>query len=89
MALKYIVGHIGFAIFDEGQTHAHMAARMSSRPEGAGFCTIAVGYQRPDQDGLGGGEYVNVHCYGESITLGLKSRVEDEEIIQRGINTYH
>lgn len=91
--LKYIRGRIGFAIFDAGQEHAKIAATMSSLPESAGFCTIAVGYRNGavdnEEEGKGTGEeerFVSVHCFGQSVTLGLHSAEDDGEYLERQIN---
>jgi len=92
MELKYIRGRYGFAIFDAGQSHADMARGMHEKPESAGFCTVAVGYRRIELDDGGLGEeeqFVNVHCFGESMTLKLKSREEDGEEIEHEINNYY
>lgn len=79
MRLKYIVtDENAFAIFSETQTHSDMARGMWGKPVGAGFCNIA---READS------EYANVHCWGESTTLGIKSRPEDEEIINRKLKS--
>lgn len=77
MKCKYIVtNHGGFAIFDLGQTHKDIARGLYGIPVGAGMCHITA-----NSDGC-----ANVHCYGESITLKIKSRKEeDEKIINRRI----
>lgn len=88
---KYIRGQIGFAIFDMGQSHDDIARHMSSRPESAGFCTLAVGYRpnehAPETAGVEE-EFVSVYCYGESHTLKLKSREEDGAYLERQISSY-
>lgn len=77
MRLKYIVtNNNGFAIFDEGQTHAHIAKTMHGTSVGAGFCDIAR---------LADSDFANVHCYGRSVSLDLESRPEDEQIINKAI----
>lgn len=78
MDLKYIVTQYGFAIFSAGETHKKIAAGMEEKPIGAGFCRVEVidhGY----------GFIATVHCYGESVSLGIKSRPEDGEFINRRI----
>lgn len=77
MELKYIVtDQNAFAIFSTTQSHSDMVRGMWGIPVGAGYCNIA---RQADS------EYANVHCYGESVSLGLKSREEDEGIINRKI----
>lgn len=76
--LKYVVTEHGdFAIFTKLSSHNYVARGLYGRAVGAGFCTIR---QKADS------EDVNVHCYGESTTLDLVSRPEDEELINRKIN---
>ena len=83
--LKYILDECGnFAIFSESNSHSDMARSFHFKPVSAGFCTIAVGYET--KDGLHIEEKtVNVHCFGESISLKLKSRIEDGDIINEKI----
>jgi hypothetical protein len=81
MRLKYIVtdSH-SFAIFSAGEKHSDVARGLDGKPIGAGFCTIAAEADSPR---------ANVHCFGESFSLGgLKSRGEDEQLINRIINSY-
>lgn len=68
-----------FVIFSEAITHASVKSNDLSEIVGAGFCTIAVGYKDHE-------EVPNVHCFGESISLGIKSREIDEDIINEKIN---
>lgn len=78
--MKYIRGRIGFAIFDEGQTHADMARHMSSKPESAGFCTIEVENKEESST-------VSVHCWGDSVSLRIQSRGdEDGKYLEEQIN---
>lgn len=89
--MKYIRGRIGFAIFDEGQDHSKIARAMSDQPESAGMCTIAVGYETIREIGFPDTEktFVSVHCFGESSTLKLKSRPEEDgEYLERQITRY-
>jgi hypothetical protein len=73
--LKYIVtDNNSFAIFSVAQSHSDIARGMWGKPVGAGVCSIA---RKADS------EHANVHCWGESVSLKLKSREEDEEIINR------
>jgi hypothetical protein len=78
MKLKYVVtDQRHFAIFDTGQNHNEVARGLEGKPAGAGFCTIMA-----KADSV----LANVHCFGESISLGISSRDEDEEIINKKIS---
>lgn len=81
--LKYILdNHGNFAIFSCVNTHLSMARGFYRKPISAGFCTIAVGHKQEDGEEK---TMTNVHCFGESISLGLKSREEDTDIINENI----
>ena len=78
MELKYIVtSHNDFAIFSPSINHNDMARVLNGKPVGAGSCNIR---QQADSN------RVNVHCYGQSLSLHIGSREEDEEIINKNIN---
>jgi hypothetical protein len=78
--LKYIIDeHGNFAIFSDVNLHSDMAKGFHFKPVSAGFCTIDIGY-KIDTNGKEE-TIVNVHCFGESISLKLKGREEDEKII--------
>ena len=82
MRLKYIIDRSSqFAIFSESITHSEMKSRDFDQIVGAGFCTIAPGYDPQTKN-----EIVNVHCFGKSISLNIESREEDEKIINHKIN---
>ena len=82
--LKYIIdGYGNFAIFSDRNSHSDIAKGFEFKPVGAGFCNIAVGY-KIEMDGREA-RTINVHCFGESISLKLKSREEDEKIINENI----
>lgn len=67
--LKYIVDCFGnFAIFSPTAIHANVARTMHGPAAGAGFITIEI------MDGEYGGPIIT--CYGESVSLGIKSRHE-------------
>ena len=73
MRLKYIITEAnGFAMFSPESTHANVARGMEGKPVSAGFCIIDF-------------EENKVRCYGESVTLKLKSRDEDSDIITKKI----
>lgn len=82
--LKYILdGYGNFAIFSDKNSYEDMARGFHFKPIRAGVCTIDIGYKM-DKDGEEE-RIVNVHCFGESISLGLESREEDSEIINENI----
>lgn len=84
--LKYIIDKYGnFAIFSKNNAHSDIAKGFEFKPVGAGFCTIAVGYKATEDCFDDIKEIVNVHCFGESISLELESREEDEKIINENI----
>lgn len=84
---KYIITDKGgFAIFSKNSTHIAVAKGLYGEPVGAGFCNFAVGYFT-NKNGAENTN-INIHCYGESLSLHIKSRPEDEELINREIN-YH
>lgn len=89
MKLKYILDEYGnFAIFSDVNTHSDMAKGFYKKPISAGFCTIAVGYYYINNNKEEEKQNINVHCFGESISLGLESREEDEKIINNKLNNY-
>ncbi len=71
--LKYIIdSHNNFQIFSHTTIHSVAARSMQSYPIAAGFITINIT--------LGSEPIIN--CFGESVTLKLKSRgQEDANII--------
>ena len=82
MRLKYILDKYGnFAIFTEANTHVDMAKGFYQKPISAGFCYLAG--LIPTQKGAND---IHVHCFGESVSLGLKSRPEDGQIITNKIH---
>ncbi len=87
--MKYIIDdHNTFLIFSKVIKHSDVKPQGLGMVVGAGFCTIRLGYV-PDKctDDCGSEKtVVNVHCYGESTSLGIKSREEDEVIINQKIN---
>lgn len=84
MTLKYIITeHKNFALFSEGlESHSVIASRVFGKVVGAGFARISTAEHDHN-------EYhtkINVECYGKSISLGIDSRKEDGEIINRQLN---
>lgn len=89
MELKYLIDKYGnFVIFTHSSRHTDMAKSMYSEPIAGGFCNIKVGYTEDETVPNHERVCVNFHCYGESITTGLKSREEDEQIINKKLNNY-
>lgn len=89
MELKYILGENGnFAIFSKANTHSEMARGFYGKPVSAGFCQINIVEDREYMTSIVK-HTLHVECYGESISLHLKSRNEDSEIITRGINSIY
>lgn len=80
--LKYIIDNYkNFVIFSDGNSHEDMAKGFYFKPVSAGFCTIDVDYETGEENNQYEKLIVNIHCFGESISLGLKSKEEDEKII--------
>lgn len=73
MKLKYIKNHYGFVIF--GETIQHKDIRIPEI-ESAGFCYLS------SEGGM-----VRAICYGESISLGLKSKETDSEEMTKFLNS--
>jgi hypothetical protein len=79
MDVKYIVADGRAIVFSAAIQHSDMA-RGFGEVEGAGFVTF-----RTKEDEYGE-TIVTSHCYGESISLGIKSRGEiDSKIVTRQI----
>lgn len=89
--LKYIVTDDGsFSIFSASQTHRDVAKGMTGTPVGAGFIVIEIGWSVRANGNVDTDETkLDVHCLGESISLGVPSRFSvDDMIINRQINRY-
>lgn len=83
MRLKYIVTDSGsFALFSETCVHADMARGMYGKPAGAGFARLFVDDEVENIEEV----KLKIVCGGESVSLGIKSREEDEKIINRALN---
>lgn len=84
MKLKYILTKPGaFVIFHPVTAHNEMAKGLYGEPVSAGFCYLDIITPKPE-------EYqapkLSVRCFGESISMNLKSRPEDSEYITNKIN---
>lgn len=80
MEFKYIIDKNNqFAIFSKSLTHADMAGKNGMVAVGAGFCTFSV----VEKDGV---TTPLVSCFGDSASLGVKSREIDSDIITKAIN---
>ena len=77
MKLKYVVFDCLFpVIFTEAQQHVKF--KFMGKITSAGFCKI---YSEGDV----AAQVVKVHCYGESISLNIKSDPKDSELLTRVI----
>jgi len=78
--LKYIViDEINPIIFDAVIDHSAMARAANGPVTSAGFC-----YLSGNSD-----DEVDVHCFGESVTLNIKSNPDaDQQLIEKRINNY-
>ena len=75
--MKYVIADDTFAVvFNE--TISHDKVRCGKYITSAGFCEISVG-------GFSDDPIVKVTAWGESISLGIKSRPDGAEIIKRSI----
>lgn len=74
--LKYIRFKTGFVVFAEPMTHLEVEVRKTDEIISAGFCY-------PVADAISG---IIWTCYGESISLNLKSLAEDSELLTRQMN---
>jgi hypothetical protein len=78
MRLKYVITDKNcFALFSDTTGHDEVARGLWGTPVGAGFATMRQAADSKD---------INIHCFGKSVTLGLESRPQDEEIITSKIN---
>ncbi len=84
MRLKYVLtDRKDFAIFTDSTAHRDIAKVLYGQPIGAGFCDIAVGYDDDNKN------KINVHCWGNSVSLGIESNETDEQVInERLTNQY-
>jgi hypothetical protein len=77
--MKYVMFELDTPIvFPDHLIHADMARSQQMVATSAGFCHIG------GRDELGNPQFV---CYGESISLQLKSRDKDSEIMNRTFGT--
>lgn len=83
--IKYVIKSGVYPIvFSECNQHVDFQHTNGGAPTSAGFCTIHPGTPPPDYPGT---TYLEVRCYGESISLGIKSNPEhDKYIIERFLN---
>jgi hypothetical protein len=69
-----------FVIFPSMLTHSNVARKTL---EANGFRIVSGGFISFDTVSDSLGEGVRPYCYGESISLGLKSRPEDSDIMMK------
>ena len=78
-AAKYVIVNGSGIIFSAAIQHKDMVG-YNEKCEGAGFVRFAV-----EKDSYGD-DIIVAQCYGESISLGIKSRLEkDSKILTRQI----
>ena len=77
--MKYInFEHIGLVIFEDAVQHSTMRQLVGHKPLSAGFCSL------PHEDECGN----KACCYGESVSLNLKSKEADTKLLQRRLDPY-
>jgi hypothetical protein len=70
---KYIIADGSAIVFSAAITHSDMV-RGKGRIDGAGFVTFAM-------VNVDGEDIIKANAYGDSVSLGIKSRGEDDSII--------
>jgi hypothetical protein len=75
---KYVIVEGSAIVFSAALTHKNMVG-YNKRCDGAGFVQFTPYVNE------WGEERVKATCYGESISLGIKSREEDSMIVTRQI----
>lgn len=76
-ACKYIITNEGPVMFSSAMVHADVARGIGRDVLGAGFAQFYVDGDQEDDD------TISVRCYGESLSLGVKSRGEEDAAIIR------
>lgn len=71
---KYVIVGGSAIVFSAAIQHKDMVG-FNEKCEGAGFVSFSTA---KDSDGY---DYIKADCYGESISLGIKSREEQDSII--------
>lgn len=87
MSLKYVIIEDCFPIIF-GEYYQHSKFQKLGEITSAGFVSIAeVPYNReihnPRHSGI---RYKEAHCYGDSVSLGIKSKSSDKILIERILN---
>jgi len=70
---KYIIAEGSAIFFSAAITHSDMA-RGKGRIDGAGFVTFSM-------VNVDGEDIIKASAYGDSVSLGIKSRGEDDSVI--------
>ena len=70
---KYIIADGSAIVFSAAITHSDMA-RGKGRIDGAGFVTFSM-------VNVDGEDIIKANAYGDSVSLGIKSRGEDDSAI--------
>lgn len=79
MKLKYVRSRIGWVIFAPHIAHKSMINSLEEPPTNAGFCRLT-----PKANGE-----VEVHCWGESTSLGLSAGPDDAVWLTDKVNAYY
>ena len=85
MKMKYVVFDGAYPMVF-GEYFQHKDVRALGRPTSAGFLQIKEVEARPEHNTCCA-QYTEVHPYGESISLGLKSKEEDKFLLEKLFNT--
>ena len=72
--VKYVIVNGSAIVFSAAITHNEMV-RYNQKAEGAGFVRFY-----PEKDSYGE-DVIFAECYGESISLGVKSRGEEDSFL--------
>ncbi len=84
MKLKYVVFNEAFPVVF-GEYFAHRDIKAMGEPTSAGFFSLKEVEARPEHDTCSV-KWIEVHPYGESVSLGLKSKETDRFLLERLFN---
>jgi len=82
---KYIVYNVNdmeeMIIFSKTQIHSNVARQLGLKVSdiiSAGFVSISIRYEEHEETGLESESIITARCYGESVSLGIKSRQKED-----------